>query len=152
MTNATTHENARTVRRLFEQGFNQRDFALIDELVDADYVDAAGERGPAAFRQLIERLHGAFPDITYTIDETVAEADAVAVRWRWTGTHRGVFRGIAPTERALTNTGAGIFRVRRGKVAAASIETDRLGFLQSIGVVAPTDALFKPRAAESHAA
>ncbi len=152
MTNPTPRENKQTVRRLFEQGFNHRDFALLDALVDADYVDAAGVRGPAAFRQLIERLHGAFPDIAYTVEDMVAEDDAVAVRWHWSGTQRGVFRGIAPTERPLTNTGAAIFRLRAGKVVAAALETDRLGFLQSIGVVGPTDALFAPRGAENHAA
>lgn len=141
--------NKQVVTRLFEDGFNRNDAAAIDGLVSADYVDASGERGPAALRQVMTRLHGAFPDIHYTIESVVAEGDDVAIRWHWSGTHRGVFRGVAPTARAVTNNGIGIFRVREGKIVAASIETDRLAFLQAVGVLPSTDALFKPPVASS---
>ena len=141
--------NKQVVTRLFEDGFNRNDSAAIDGLVSADYADASGERGPAALRQVMTRLHGAFPDIHYTIDSVVAEGDEVAIRWQWSGTHRGVFRGVAPTARAVTNNGIGIFRLRDGKIVAASLETDRLGFLQAIGLLPSTDALFKPPVAST---
>jgi predicted ester cyclase len=142
MTNPT--ENKEIVRRLFEDGFNRDETALVERLVAPEYVDAAGERGPGAFRQVMTRLRGAFPDLTYTLDELLAEGDRVAVRWHWTGTHQGPFRGLSPTQRPVTNTGAAIFRIRGGQIVAASLETDRLGFLQSIGVVPATDTLFTP--------
>jgi predicted ester cyclase len=90
-------------------------------------------------------LGSAFPDIHYTIDDVLAEDDRVAIRWHWSGTHRGSYRGVEPTERSLTNAGAAIFRLRSGKIVTAALETDRLGFLQSIGVVPPNEILFKPR-------
>lgn len=142
MSNPTTVANKRTVRRLFEEGFNRRDYATIDELVDTEYADSSGARGPGAFRQVIDGLSHAFPDIRYTVEDLVAEDDRVAVRWYWSGTHRAPFRGLAPTERSLTNSGVAIFRLRAGKITAATLETDRLGFLQSIGVVPPNEALF----------
>ena len=80
-------------------------------------------------------LRAAFPDIHYTVDDVVAEGDQVAVRWHWTGTHRGAFRGFPPTDKAVTNTGAGIFRLSGGKIVTAVLETDRLGFLEQIGAV-----------------
>jgi predicted ester cyclase len=134
------------VRQLFEEGLNRAQEAVIERLVGAEYVDAAGERGPNAFKQVMTRLHTACPDLTYVIDDMLSEGDRVAVRWHWTGTHRGPFRNIAPTERSLTNTGTAIFRVRDGKIVGAALETDRLGFLQSIGVVPPNEVLFKPSA------
>lgn len=105
-------------------------------------ADSSGARGPGAFRQVIDGLSHAFPDIRYTVEDLVAEDDRVAVRWYWSGTHRAPFRGLAPTERSLTNSGVAIFRLRAGKITAATLETDRLGFLQSIGVVPPNEALF----------
>jgi predicted ester cyclase len=141
---ATTDTNKTTVRRLFEDGFNRERLDVIDEVVAADYVDATNARGPDAFKQVITRLRSAFPDIHYTLDDVLGDGDGVAVRWHWTGTHRGPFRGIAPTQHAVTNNGAAIFRVHDGKIVAASLETDRLGFLQAIGVVAPNEALFPP--------
>lgn len=146
MSNPTHVENKQLVRRLFEDGFNRRNHRAIDELVAVEYVDAAGERGPGAFKQVIERLKSAFPDVYYTIEDVLAEDDRVAIRWHWSGTHRGSFRGVPPTERSVTNTGTAIFRLKRGKIVAAALETDRLGFLQSIGVVSPNEVLFKPRA------
>jgi steroid delta-isomerase-like uncharacterized protein len=146
MSQTTLETNKQVVRRLFEEAFNHERADLVDELISADYIDAAGGRGPAAFRQVMTTLRSAFPDILYTVEELVAEGDRVAIRWHWTGTHRGSFRGVAPTERSLTNNGAAIFRLHAGKVVAAALETDRLGFLQSIGVVPPNEVLFRPQA------
>ncbi len=147
MSNTNQETNKAIVRRLFEGGMNQNRPEVIDDVISAEYVDATGERGPGAFKQVMTRLHGAFPDIHYVLDDLVAEGDKVATRWHWSGTHQGSFRGIPPTGRSLTNNGAAIFELSAGKVVAAALETDRLGFLQAIGVVPPNDALFVPPAA-----
>jgi predicted ester cyclase len=141
MSNPTT-TNKQLVRRLFEEAFNEDRGELVDQLVSPNYIDGTGQRGPGAFKQVIARLRSAFPDIHYSVEEVLGEDDKVAIRWHWSGTHRGVFRGIAPTERALTNNGSAIFRVEAGQIVAAALETDRLGFLQSIGVVGPNEQLF----------
>jgi len=140
------HDNKQIIQRLFEDGFNRDDAALIDALVAPEYVDAAGERGPGALRQVMARLRGAFPDLHYTIDDLIAEGDRVAVSWSWSGTHQGAFRGIAPTRRSVTNAGLAIFRLRDGRIVGSVLHTDRLGFLQALDVVAPTDRLFTPTA------
>lgn len=134
--------NSVAVRRLFEQGFNRDRRDVVAELVSPDYVDATGGRGPAAFDQVMTRLRGAFPDLQYTVEDVVAERDRVAVRWHWKGTHQGAFRGIAPTERVVTNNGLAIFQLREGRIVAAVLETDRLGFLQAIGAVPGPAVLF----------
>lgn len=53
----------------------------------------------------------------------------------WTGTHRGPFRGFPVTGKAVSNPGAGFFRLEGGKIVAGVLDTDRLGFLEQIGVV-----------------
>ena len=143
MANGNTSDNKTIVRRLFEDGLNRDDANVIEALVAPEYVDGAGERGPGAFKQVMVRLRGAFPDLHYTIDHLLAEGDDVAIRWHWTGVHRGTFRGIAPTGQALSNSGAAVFRVQGGKIISAALETDRLGFLQAIGVVPLNEVLFK---------
>jgi steroid delta-isomerase-like uncharacterized protein len=136
----TRDENRRTIEKLFETSFNQGDLGLIDELVGPEYVapPPRGGTGPAAFKAIIVGLRNAFPDIHYTLDETVAENDKVAVRWHWTGTHKAAFRTYPATGKAMTNTGMGVFQLRAGKIVAATLETDRLGFLQQVGAV-PAD-------------
>ena len=125
-------ENRRKVTMLFE-AFNDGGLGVIDELVDPKYVGAQGETGPAGFKAVVTGLRAAFPDIHYTLDDVVAEGDQVAVRWHWTGTHRGVFRGFPATGKTIANTGAGVFQFQDGKIVTAVLETDRLGFLEHIG-------------------
>jgi steroid delta-isomerase-like uncharacterized protein len=137
--------NQRNVEKLFDT-FNHDDLAPLDELVASDYVGPQGDRGPAGFRKIIAGLRAAFPDIHYTIDDVLAHDDKVAIRWHWTGTHKGPFRGFLPTGKTVSNSGTGIFRCQDGKIIAASLETDRLGFLEQIGVV-PENVGLGPRPA-----
>src|ERR1044071_4356237 len=96
MSAETQERNKRSTEKLF-QTFNQGDLAAIDELVGPEYVGAQGDRGPAGFRAVVTGLRNAFPDLHYTVDELVAEEDRVAIRWHWTGTHKGPFRAFPPT-------------------------------------------------------
>jgi predicted ester cyclase len=135
MSDQIRDQNKKNVEKLFET-FGNGDLAALEQLVAPEYVGPQGDKGPAGFRAVIVGLRNAFPDIHYTVDEMVAEGDSVAVRWHWTGTHRGPFRAYAPTGKAVSNSGSGIFRFQHDKVVSAGLETDRLGFLQQIGAVA----------------
>lgn len=135
-------ENKRAVRRIFEDYVNEPRTELLNELFADDYVGAqsgTAPMGPAGFATTLQALREGFPDIRYSIEDLIAEGDVVAVRWQWTGTHRGVFRGPAgafqPTGKTVSNDGIAIFHVSGGKAVRASLITDRLGFLQQIGAV-----------------
>lgn len=143
ITDQTREENKHTVTRLFET-FNQGDLGLVDQLVGPGYVGAQGDQGPAGFKAVVAGLRAAFPDLHYVIDDLVAEDQQVAVRWHWSGTHLGPFRAFPATGKPVSNTGLGIFRVAGGKIVAATLETDRLGFLEQIGAI-PANAGRPPR-------
>ena len=150
MANQTHDENKRQVEKLFDT-FNHDDLGPIADLVAPEYVGPQGDKGPAGFRGIVVGLRTAFPDIHYTVDDLVAERDRVGVRWHWTGTHKAAFRGFPATGKVVSNAGTGIFRLENGKVVAAVIETDRLGFLQQIGVV-PENVGLGPRPSPATAA
>jgi steroid delta-isomerase-like uncharacterized protein len=147
MHDTTAAENQAIVRTLFEDCFNRGKLDLLEQLVSPDflpdYAGAQGARGRKGF-QFIVGLRAAFPDVHYTIDEIFAAGDKVAIRWHWTGTHRGEFRGVAPSEKTVSTKGIGVFRLRGRRIVGASLETDRLGFLQQLGVMASDDRLLKP--------
>jgi len=130
---AQTDMNRAMVRHLYEACINQGRLDLLNEIIGEDYVGPAGDRGPAGFSATLADLRDAFPDITFTIEDVVAEPHKVAVRWRWQATHAGQFRTFAATGRAVTNTGIAIYEVRDGRIVRAWLETDRLGALQQIG-------------------
>jgi len=144
MTNQAQDQNKKHVEKLFET-FGSGDLAALEKLVAPEYVGPQGDKGPAGFHAVVVGLRAAFPDIHYTVDEMVAEGNSVAVRWHWTGTHRGPFRAYAPTGKTVSNSGSGIFRFQDDKVVSAGLETDRLGFLQQIGAV-PENIGLGPRA------
>src|SRR5262245_22514645 len=143
MSDQTRDENKRKVEKLFDT-FNSGDLGRMDELVSPDYVGPQGDKGPDGFRKVVVGLRTAFPDIHYTVDDLIAESDKVAIRWHWTGTHKAPFRAFPPTGKAVSNPGLAIFRLEGGKIVAASLETDRLGFLQQVGAV-PNNVGLGPR-------
>jgi steroid delta-isomerase-like uncharacterized protein len=142
MPDPTQEENKRHVDQLFDSCFNGGDLGLLDRLVSPDYVGPVGDRGPNGFKKVVATLRTAFPDIHYTVDDLIAESDKVAVRWHWSGTHEAAFRVFPATHKKFSNTGTGIFHFRGGKIVAATLETDRLGFLQQVGAVPPDAQLY----------
>jgi predicted ester cyclase len=127
--------NAQTVKRLYEEAINQRKHELYPALVAAEYVGPRGERGPAGFADTLHHLIAGIPNIRFEIQELVAEGDRVAVRWRWAGRHTGSLFGVPASGRDLHNDGIAIYHLRDAKVVAASLQTDRLGVLQQVGLV-----------------
>lgn len=124
--------NARTARRVFEEGVNERRFELLSELFSPSYVGPNGDRGARSFASSMEGLARAFPDLHYVIEDVIAAHDRVVLRFRLTGTHRGKFAAFEPTERAVTGTGIVIFQLEGGRIVRAWVENDRLGFQQQL--------------------
>ncbi|UJR85522.1 ester cyclase [Sandaracinus amylolyticus] len=120
------------VRRVFDEVVNQRRTELLPELFAADYEGPQGGRGPASFGALVDTLRGGFPDIQYVLDEVIAQGDRVAVRWSWSGTHRGTFRTFAPTGRTITHRGMSFFELRGGRITRSWTELDRQAFAEQL--------------------
>jgi len=134
----STEDNKAIVRRLIEEGFNQRNLAIFDELYAPDFVYYLGSttiQGLEPYKQFTSMSFTAFPDVHFTIEDQVAEADKVVTRWTWRGTHQGPFQGIPPTSKHVMVTGVGINRIAKGKVVENWTNMDILGLLQQLGVV-----------------
>jgi predicted ester cyclase len=57
------------------------------------------------------------------------------VRYRFRGTHLGVFQGAPPTGKQITYTGVLIYRIANGKIAEQWTEFDFLGVLRQLGMI-----------------
>lgn len=62
-------------------------------------------------------MHTAHPDLRFTIDDLVAEADRVVIRWTLHGTNTGPMLGQPPTGQAVELAAIVIFRIADGKIA-----------------------------------
>lgn len=128
-------------RRVFE-GSNKgkaASLAALDEGYATDFVyhSPTGEdiHGLKDYKQRISEQFDAFPDIHMTIDDMVVEGDKLATRWTLTGTHKGEYRGIPPTNKKLTIWAISIVRIVGGKVVEEWERLDTLGLLQQLGVI-----------------
>jgi predicted ester cyclase len=66
----------------------------------------------------------------------LAEGDKVATRFRWQGTHQGIFQGIPPGGKQVTVSGIALNRIAEGKLVEDRTELDLLGLMQQLGVIA----------------
>ena len=136
----STEENKANDRHAIEEGWNQGNTAVFDELLTPDYVghDPSGPvHGPEGFKQFYATYRTAFPDTTITIEDQIAEGDMVASRWTATGTHQGPLMGIPPSGKRVTITGITITRFASGKEVESWFNYDTLGMLQQLGVIPP---------------
>ncbi len=132
--------NKDLARRVLTEVFNEGRLDVIDELVSPDYVghDVAMPEpmvGPEAFKRSASAYKAAFPDMTMTIEEEIAEGDTVVVRWTARGTHEGELFGIPATGRQSTVTGITINRIVGGKIVEARTNWDTFGLLQQLGAI-----------------
>jgi steroid delta-isomerase-like uncharacterized protein len=113
------HDNSAIVRRWFEQVWNERREATIDELLTAESVCHADDgpmRGPEEFkaRQYLPFL-SAFPDIRVDLEAVLARGDEVVARWSARGTHSGEGLGFRATQQSVEFRGMTWLRLRDGK-------------------------------------
>lgn len=136
---STNHySNKEIIRDLYEQCLNKRNMELLKNLISDDFVGVRGQKGAAGFAGPVAGLIAAFPDIQWTIEDLLGEDSLVAIRWQWQGTHQQLYTKYAATGKKVINEGMAVFEVKDGKITNARLQTDRLGFLQQLGVL-PTD-------------
>lgn len=117
--------NEQLVRRFFDEVWNLRNEAAVDELLAPDCVGYglpdpdAVLNGPEEFKAVFRMFIGAFPDVRITIHDVITAGDRVAVRWSAVGTHLGPHLGFPPTAKLVTLDGATIGVIRGGRIAQA---------------------------------
>jgi len=122
---AQTNASPQSLAERFAATLNQHDIDAFAALFSDKYVNhqvsAAAppptnippKQGSVAFFKA--RLVG-LPDLKVEIEAMVADKDHVAASFVYTGTHSGVYFGVAPTGRKLRFTSCDIFRVQDGLI------------------------------------
>jgi len=124
-----------TIIRLYEEVLNKRNWNLLNELISAEAPGKGGKNGVEGFLAPLAELVAAFPDAQWKLIAVYEDGDRIIVKQQLTGTHNGVFQGIAATGRKVVNNGIAIYQVSNGKILAHEVQTDRLGFLQELGIL-----------------
>jgi steroid delta-isomerase-like uncharacterized protein len=132
-------DHGATMRRTYEL-ISAGDIAGFGDLVADGFVEHEDTPGFAPdkagtldwFRALLQ----AFPDLSMTVEDLVAEGDKAVARVRVTGTHRGDFLGIPPTGATGDVQLIDIMRFDSdGRVSEHWGVADMLSLMQQLGVV-----------------
>jgi predicted ester cyclase len=74
----------------------------------------------------------AFPDLSFTIEDLIAEGEKVVVRGKMEGTNTGTFNAMPPTGNPVTMGFITIARVREGKIVETWGYNDMAGFMRQL--------------------
>ncbi len=140
------------VQECWNQGnLNAASEYLVDQVRFHDPAFPNLNAGVQNIKNHIEQCRKAFPDLKFTIDDTIAERNEVVLHWNFRGTHKGQFLGMQPTNRQVNLDGTSIYRLEGSKIAEAYANWNLATMMQQLGVIElPNEARAGGQYAESH--
>ena len=118
---------------------NAHDIERYLKLIDDSYVGESETmpgpiRGREGARKAIDMLLKAFPDLRLEVEQILASGDHVVTRVRLTGTHKGNFAGIAPTNKSVSWHACNVVEVKNGKAIRSRVYAENASLFQQLGV------------------
>jgi steroid delta-isomerase-like uncharacterized protein len=137
--NPSSTDNKQIVQRFMEECWNQGKLDAVSELVADncrihDPVFPSLTSGAQNLRNHIETCRRAFPDLNFTIDDTIAERDEVVIHWTANGTHKGDFLGMPPTNRKASVSGTSIYKLQGSKIVEEWANWNLMSMMEQLGV------------------
>ena len=84
---------------------------------------------------MLEMQLRAFPDLRIDVEQILAIGDHVIVRAHVTGTHKGPFAGIAPTNKRVSLHSCNVVEVINGKAIRSRLYSDNASLFEQLGVL-----------------
>jgi predicted ester cyclase len=135
----STEENKALVLRSLEaeaRGDREAAFAMFDPA--CTFPDLALYGLPPTFegyQQFAASVDAAFSDVSFTLEEIVAEEDKVVVWGTAHMSHTGPWRNIPATNKHVSFREAGLYRLAHGKIVESRSLFDAVSLLQQIGAI-----------------
>lgn len=110
--------NTEIVNRFFKEGYENKNYAEVIDLVAEDYIDhsPAGARSNAQAVEILKIVAGMFSDLSIKMLDIFAENDLVATRVLYNGVHSGECMGIPATGKRVSFEALENFKVVNGKI------------------------------------
>jgi predicted ester cyclase len=132
-------ESLREVVRKLADTFNNpqnRESSYFDFYDDSLIIRGFPQNLPTnkeGFKQFIYLLWKAFPDIRIMFDDIIIEGNKVACRYNLTGTHKGEFMDLRPTDKQFRVNGMTIFSFRDTKCVQRWNLVDMISLMEQLG-------------------
>jgi steroid delta-isomerase-like uncharacterized protein len=133
-------QSTESVMSRFVEFINTADEGLAREVIapDAEFHAPSHReplRGPEGYLELIAMMRAGFPDVRWTLEETVTEGETVAARFTMRGTHQGEFFGIPASGKTISVQAMNFYYLADGKIVKERGQPDLLAVMQQIGAV-----------------
>jgi predicted ester cyclase len=130
--------NKALVRRFYSE-IDNGNIAIVDELVDENYIDhnpppfqlPPGQEGVKQAFRIFQKATPGF----HIIEDQIAESDRVVTRLTSIGKHEGDLPGAPRTGNEMKMTSITIHRIANGKLVEKWSEKDVIALLISIGLM-----------------
>jgi steroid delta-isomerase-like uncharacterized protein len=135
----TSEENKKFMNYFIEEVINKKNLNTSNDVVAENFIEHVPFPGQGPGREglkfALNSMFTGFPDMNWTVQEQIAEGEKVVTRFTWTGTHKGEFMGIPPTNKTVEVWGVVIDVVRNELFSESRIIMDNIGLLQQLGVM-----------------
>ena len=132
-------ENKKFMNHFIKEVINNKNLNAANDLVAEDFIEhvpfPGQEPGREGLKFALQSMFTGFPDMTWTVHEQIAEGEKIVTRFTWTGTHKGNFMGIPPTNKTVEVWGVVIDVVKNKLFAESRIIMDSIGLLHQLGVM-----------------
>jgi steroid delta-isomerase-like uncharacterized protein len=139
MTSEVFENNKKLIYRFTEECWNGGNLDAVPEMIaeHCQYHDAVFPHmieGVASMQRHIERCRRAFPDLKFTITETVARGNEVEVRWSATATQAAEFLSMPAMDKSASIQGTSIYRIEDGKIVENWVTWNLMSLMEQLGV------------------
>ena len=127
---------------MYNEVMSQGNLDALDEIIHDDFVEheefpGGGPSDKTAPAEFVKMFRSAFPDLSASIEDMVEEGNKLVVRSRMSGTHKGDFMGMPPTNNKFDVQAIDIVEFRDGKVIAHWGTTDGAAMMEQLGMMEP---------------
>ncbi len=129
-----------TFAEYVNEAWNSHDIEEVLDFYSPEYIgEDVGQafllRGHEGIRAMLENYWQAFPDLEFTVTDTVVQDSRVAIVWIAEGTHQGTILNIPPTGHRVAVRGVSIIDVEDGLVVRGQYIWDLAGMLRHMGLL-----------------
>jgi predicted ester cyclase len=118
--------------RRYNQRCNEHRFTELGEFVADDVTVNGRTDGLRGYVSGLQAVIEAFPDYRWDLQHLLVDPPWISAHFTDTGTHRGAFKGVPGTGRAVTTQEFALYRVDAGKIVEVWVTADDLLLLEQI--------------------
>jgi predicted ester cyclase len=129
--------NKTLIRSFIEEIFNQHNLSSMEKYFGRDSVEGSPQagKGGEGFKQFLTVFFNSFPDWRANIEHIVAENNLVVVFLYGSGTHKGEFRGVEPTNKQVNIRSADLYKIESGVITGHWDVVDQSNLLKQTGAL-----------------